>query len=404
MIKLRIQTENIAGFTAEDVAEGDRVHLIEMDALTSDHPRFYLYVSQLTDIYLSRIGGPVNSVSKFLVVHHPDNTADVFVNDFPELISVRVNRDMRAGEEIYKKDISDIQKVAFPGVEIDASDAVVYCAKINWKFGLFFDFRRKLDVEEMGRAIGKLHKDLEFENYLARTEAGINAAKADDLRKNIEHSVFVITEGKTDWKHIKNATDGLGAGRDCTVLEFEDDRGDDVALRMCEYFATVPQKDRYIFIFDRDNPRIIGRLNGMTIDGEEFQRWGNNVFSFMIPIPPHRSGFEHISIEFYYTDEEIRTRDGSGKRLHFSNELKKEILPGNVVRKIEIEPDAALELTKRIDADDASKIFDADGRAVGLSKSAFAENILAREKGFDGFGLEPFRAIIGMIEKISKLD
>lgn len=399
MLTFRFKGVAIAGFTEHDVKEGETATLIARDAFTSDDHRFYLYVSQMSDIYLRKLNGPVGPVSRFLAVHHADDWVDVYVNDFNEAITYTLNRGIEAGEPFFKKDISDIQSVTFPDIEIVETDAIVYCAKINWKFGLFFDYTRKLDVDRMAVDIGTLHKTLEFEDYLIRTEAAI--------RSGSESGTFtmpiVITEGKTDWRHLKNAVTKLGVGSIFELHEFNDDRGDDDALKMCRHFATIPDARKRIFMFDRDNTSIIKALDAKTEPGEDFQRWGNNVYSFMIPVPDHRKEFATVSIEFYYTDDEIRTQDADGKRLHFSNELKKEIVPGSPVRRVVIEPVTDLELTKKIDADDASRIFDASDKPVGLSKTAFAENILNGVAGFDNFGVEPFRRIFDMIERISEL-
>lgn len=399
MLKFRFKDVAIAGFTEHDVREGETATLIARDAFTSDDHRFYLYVSQMSDIYLRKLNGPVGPVSKFLAVHHSDDWVDVYVNDFLEAITYTFNRDIEAGEPFFKKDISDIRSVTFPDIDIVESDTVVYCAKINWKFGLFFDYTRMLDVTRMATDIGALHKVLEFEDYLIRTEAGINLIS----NHTAIATPIVITEGKTDWRHLKNAAAKLGPPSNFELLEFDDDRGDDDALKMCRHFASMPDPRKRVFIFDRDNPSIIKVLDAKTEQGEDFQRWGNNVYSFMIPVPDHREELTTVSIEFYYTDDEIRTRDASGKRLHFSNELKKEIVPGSPPRRIVIQPVIELERTKKIDADDASLIFDADDKPVGLSKTAFAENILNGVTGFDNFGVEPFRRIFDVIRRISEL-
>ena len=44
-------------------------------------------------------------------------------------------------------------------------------------------------------------------------------------------------------------------------------------------------------------------------------------FSFTLPLPDKRSDLKGISIEFYYTDNEIQRSDKDGRRLYLSNEF-----------------------------------------------------------------------------------
>jgi len=55
--------------------------------------------------------------------------------------------------------------------------------------------------------------------------------------------------------------------------------------------------------------------------GEQvFKDYSNNVYALCIPTPEGREDYTNISIEFYYSDEDIR-KEKSGKRLYFDNEV-----------------------------------------------------------------------------------
>jgi hypothetical protein len=51
------------------------------------------------------------------------------------------------------------------------TDRVVYCFKVDWKFGLFFDFRGHLDINNMELDLGKLHRYLSFQHIYKTLEA-----------------------------------------------------------------------------------------------------------------------------------------------------------------------------------------------------------------------------------------
>jgi hypothetical protein len=65
-------------------------------------------------------------------------------------------------------------------------------------------------------------------------------------------------------------------------------------------------------VFDRDSPQVVKEVSG---EDKPFKHWGNNVYSFAIPLPSHRLHYENVSIEFYYSDAEIKTHDTEGRRL-----------------------------------------------------------------------------------------
>lgn len=194
---------------------------------------------------------------------------------------------------------------------------------------------------------------------------------------------LVITEGKTDWKHLKQALAKLkGEGRfqdlDLDFFEFDSsvEMGDTKLSQMCEYMATIPQQRKTIFVFDRDNQQILNKMSG----GENsFRSIGNNVFSFCLPVPKHRQEYKNISIEFYYTDDAIRTLDPvTGKRLWFSNEIEIVTHPTSGEREVRalLTPRSQEERDKKVFDQPADKIMDDKGKPVGLSKAAFVEVII----------------------------
>ena len=98
--------------------------------------------------------------------------------------------------------------------------------------------------------------------------------------------------------------------------------GDSKLISMCENFSRISQKRKLIFIFDNDNPDIKKKINNEN--NEQFKSWGNNVFSFTLPVPQHRISTPEISIEHYYTDNIIQTfidNDKGKRRLFLGNEF-----------------------------------------------------------------------------------
>lgn len=246
-----------------------------------------------------------------------------------------------------------------------------------------------------------------YDLFIGKNEQFRN--RYEELKRNSENEKkpLVITEGKTDWKHLKFALKTLMSKGQCTSLDvdfFEYDSevnmGDIRLSQMCEHMATLPQKRKMIFVFDRDNPTITKSMSGSP---NNFKDWGNNVYSVCLPIPEHRVDYKNLSIELYYTNEILRTIDPvTGKRLWFSNEIEIITKPttGQKIYRAQTAPCADDEFLKKVFDQPADQIIDADGRAVGLSKSAFAEIITSTSQDSNSIDMSAFVNFFVVLEKI----
>ena len=220
-------------------------------------------------------------------------------------------------------------------------------------------------------------------------------------------SVQVLTEGKTDWKHLRAALTALQEnGRFLNLAisfeEKEDATGEKALLHQCQSLASsvvVPLLNPHIFIFDRDNTEVVRKVE--PEGGGRFRDWGNNVYSFAIPTPDHRKQTPGVCIELYYSDAEIMRKDREGRRLFLSSEFNNKSF-----RHLE---DKTLNCSDRnIFREPQPKIIDGDvydetDENVALSKNTFANNIAQRVPGFEDFDFSPFRQIFEIIKEIQAL-
>ena len=212
-------------------------------------------------------------------------------------------------------------------------------------------------------------------------------------------TLVIFTEGKSDWKHMECAISTLkGLGQyPLLQLEFHKDdsgMGDEELKKLCKLFARTKQERPTIFIFDRDKPKMVAEISDDRIG---YREWDNNVFSLAIPVPSHRQDNPNISIEFYYTDEEIRRTDENGWQLFLSNDFKD---PSG--RHVSL-PVTCYQLSKIRNPnvsiiDDG--VYDNNGNDVALSKNAFAENIMNKKAGFDDFDFTEFGKIFEVVQRI----
>lgn len=218
--------------------------------------------------------------------------------------------------------------------------------------------------------------------------------------------VRLLTEGQTDWKHLKAAYrhlkgQGLFPNLDIQFQEDEKDMGDKELLAICSRLCHVRQERTTICLFDRDVPDTLRKV---TDNATDFNAWGNRVYSVALPIPPHRQATPDISVEFYYTDNEIRRKDHNGRRLFIGTEFSQRTLrhqnePLNCTDRNKVGQ------FKIID----SQVYDVSGQRddeenVALSKAAFAENILNRVPPFHDFDFSPFEPLFTLLGSIAEMD
>ena len=236
---------------------------------------------------------------------------------------------------------------------------------------------------------------------------------------------IIFTEGPTDWKHLKAAFSALKeSGRfddvltdlDFEFFEYEASNssiespnklqmGNTVLTQICEAFSKVPQNAIHIFISDRDNEQTNKKLGSGS---NPFKSWGNNVYSFILPVPDHRKETPNICIEHYYCDEEIKTEwinpaDGIGRRLYMGNEFDSRGLAVGIDRYCEKHSSCgnnSIAIIEGTCGDRVTSFANESNTNFALPKSIFAELILNKEPPFDSFNFDQFIKVFEIIKMI----
>lgn len=147
---------------------------------------------------------------------------------------------------------------------------------------------------------------------------------------------LIITEGSTDWKHMKKYWE-LYIKQSCIVDFFDYEPGNSSKIgmikqemgsaalhEMCRAYSKMKLGKVFIFIADRDEPKIVKEMSN---ESSPYKYWGNGVYSLVLPIPEHRISTPEICIEHYYSDVEIKTfyvcADKKERRLFLGNDFDK---------------------------------------------------------------------------------
>lgn len=221
----------------------------------------------------------------------------------------------------------------------------------------------------------------------------------DVLKEEILRSTkpLIITEGKTDWKHLVAAFEQLSEEYDELDIEFlkyEDElkMGSSALKTMLENLKKVPQSRKIIGIFDRDEPAILKEYGGNL-----YTDLGGNVYALCIP---KISGeLDQISIEYYYPDSDLKKEDQYGRRLFDGLEFHKS---GNS-KCGNFQTQERSKAGKQVIID--SGVFKADDldwqSSRALSKNNFAEYILNKDAEFSDIQFSNFKKIFEIIKYIT---
>lgn len=227
--------------------------------------------------------------------------------------------------------------------------------------------------------------------------------KVQTLEKKVKKSglPLIITEGKTDWKHMKRALKKFMEFEDryeylAEFMEFETSlQGDSQLKKLISQAKDMKSQRKIIGIFDNDSSNTIKSMGNKEIG---YKYHGNNVYSFCIPIPKE-VGASEISIEHYYPIDEIKTKDLEGKRLFLYGEFD---ATTGVIKTFNNGGEFAVFKEKRTRETDIvdRKVYNLKGEEISLLKSKFAEYVYNSTLPFDKLSYKNFSLIFDLIQKI----
>ena len=261
-------------------------------------------------------------------------------------------------------------------------------------------------------------------DYFKKTETYQKDAQNAIATVSSNKKAIVVTEGATDWKHMKTAMAVLKekeeyvelfSGLDFDFFEYEPanskdeaehklEMGDKALISICENYAKLPQNVRYIFIADRDVETTSKKMGCAT---SQYKKWAPNVYSFLLPIPESRKETPNICIEHMYSDEQIKTDvvvNGVARRLYLGNEFDPRGLAPAIDRYCEKSSICGPDKISIIEGSQGDKITSISGNDgvtnYALSKMNFAKHVVSNPEHFDFENfVEIFKVIKAIIEE-----
>lgn len=223
------------------------------------------------------------------------------------------------------------------------------------------------------------------------------------LRAEIQqtHKPIVVTEGKTDVKHIKKALEALGLEQRFDFLP-EDKQPDgwsnvNALIENIVKTSVVGQPKKVIAIFDRDENKLLRDYP------DPYKELGNNVYALCIPCPQSRidQGRVAISIEYLYSDDEIHSLLPDNTHLFFGNEFKDDSTRQHLVDKtLRANDKKGIGVDKIIENNGGQAVYD-NGFVNHLAKKdEFANAILNGDIAISKESWDNFRPLFNIINEI----
>lgn len=259
-------------------------------------------------------------------------------------------------------------------------------------------------------------------NYFKQTATYRRDAETAIEGVNPTSKTLIITEGSTDWKHMKAAfnklrtspkyTDIFGGlefdffeyepGNSAESAKYKLEMGNTTLTALCESMSKLPQNIRYIFVADRDDNTTNRKLGG----DQRYKSWGNNVYSFILPVPDSRANTPNICVEHLYTDDEIKTEveiDGHSRRLFVGNEFDSRGIASAIDKFCEKKSVCGPTSIAIIEGTQGDKVTSLNGTSdinYALPKSKFANYVLESVEPFNQFDFGNFVEIFKIIKEI----
>lgn len=262
-----------------------------------------------------------------------------------------------------------------------------------------------IDLDNKGLVCEPTNNDLYKEVYDMMISENQNfAEKFSQLSEKIKEisKPIIITEGKTDWKHIKAALNHFKELHqfediDVEIFEYEEDFGDSKLNGLLNQYKALPPRYKVFGFFDCDegNGKDISNSGGM-------KKYCDNVWGVSIPIPSYREYNKRgISIEFLYKDEDLLCKDEQGRRLYKSSEFNENgRLKTDLTISVKNFHDIKNNLCAEQEKIQAKDIVDQDGNSLALSKEDFATNILDKRGSFSNVDFEGFKPLFERLQSI----
>ena len=207
--------------------------------------------------------------------------------------------------------------------------------------------------------------------------------------------IAILTEGKTDIIHIKEAWKRFSSKAKYSdmnlLLDKRHSKEGDGALKNFFYKENIKSNQPIICVFDKDTIWA----KSMFKEGNFVKRKGS-IYAIALPKPEHWPG-EKYAIESYYDENVIKTIDQAGRRLYYSNEFnqsKSHKIDGAIYTTNDMPEELSIFHTN------VYKKIDGKSLSIAMSKKNFAFNVIKKNIGKHRNRFTSFEMLFDLIHDV----
>lgn len=268
------------------------------------------------------------------------------------------------------------------------------------------NFYRIYDMDNGGMSCKPQNNELFEEVYqILISENERFAQKYNQIRLEVEKSTkpLLITEGKTDWKHLKAAQKALNiSDLEVEFYEYSEAMGANTLLNLLEKFSITSPNRKIIGMFDRDKDDICKMTSKDELPYIEMSK---NIYAFSIPVVNEEVYGGYTSIEHYYQKVQLLKEDDNGRRLFLGEEFYESGISKCQRYQTRIK---GIQNKVAVNGVIDEKVYNLQNdprleESIALSKDDFAQMILNGDSYAEEFDFSEFTKIFAIIREIVNL-
>ena len=152
---------DLSGLSLNAARRGENVRVLQRAFLSSYDDDHRHYFGQI----LGQFAGVTATLANDVLIVIRGQEARIY-RTFPLMLNIRPKVAIQPGRAVFQDEILDIEEVRFRDavyeVDIRDRDKLVWLFRVDWSFGLYFDFSGQSTIPELWKILGECYRAMHF--------------------------------------------------------------------------------------------------------------------------------------------------------------------------------------------------------------------------------------------------